>query len=349
MDFVSERRQDEIDAMFKGATKSKIVINKEAIPNIDKILVILDNTIQGQIALKYGTLLSKQHNAELSVLISDDFFEPFKLVIDSTVEKINEMVSKANKSAEDNKIDPIIEVILGKRIETTLQEFARTQKDDELVGERLVEKISQVDPDLIIAGVPLFHEKEDADDQSFGTYIKKLLKAAAIKSNFLLVNDKTTELPKSIISFVTVNQQPRSILALAYRMFSMATENMKVKIIGLVEDKIIETVARVELADEEDTEAALPIMKATEKLKSNMTELLKSLELEKDIPVKSLQTEVRTGTLSSVLKQVIAEFDETGLIMVRSVAESGDNLDHTATHVTEITLAANHPCFIVWD
>ena len=346
---VSERRQEDIDAMFKGATTSKIVIDKDSIQKMNKILAILDSTLQGQIALNYGIQLSRQYDAELFILVSDDSVEQFKLIIDSTVETVNGLVAKATELGEVNDKKPQIDVVLGQRIENTLQEFSRVQADDDLLGGRLVAKMIEIDPDLIILGTPLFHEREHRDSQPLGSYITQLLTTSKIRSNFLLLNENTKELPKSIISFVTVNQQPRSILALVYRMFSLVTKDTKVKVIGVVEDKTIETVARVEASDQDDESSALPIMEVTEKLRNSMSKTLESLVIEDDIPHQSLKTEVKTGSISSVLKTTLDELDETGMILVRSVTEARDNLDPVAVQVAQLTLGANHPCLIVWD
>ncbi|MHA2029232.1 MAG: hypothetical protein ACW99Q_07565, partial [Candidatus Kariarchaeaceae archaeon] len=63
---MSERKQEEIDAMFKATQASKLEI--EEAPKIKKIATIFDNSIQSHNALTVSSELCKRFGAELDVI-----------------------------------------------------------------------------------------------------------------------------------------------------------------------------------------------------------------------------------------------------------------------------------------
>jgi len=180
-----------------------------------------------------------------------------------------------------------------------------------------------------------------------------LLRERRIHSNFFLVSDNTkTDLGDSILSFVSIEQQPGSIVALTRRALSLSDEQTEITTIGMIDDKVIETVARVDQLGEEklDDEGneILDLDGATDRLRNRMEETLSSIHIDEKIPRKSFKWEVESGSITGIVSSALEKFNP-GLVMVRSVAEISENLDPIAEQITRIVLRAGFPCLVVWD
>ncbi len=344
---MSDRKQEEIDAMFKATQASKLEIDEA--PKIKRIATVFDNSIQSHNALKVSSELCKRFEAEHEVITSEDFYPSFNVLIKSTQDKITELYQSAQNAIEQLEIKPNFHSVISGRITRTMNEFDLAVQDDtEKLSSRLVEKLAELDADIIVIGVPMYKTVDEAEVELLGSYVTKLLRSSKIKANFLLVSEKTTTMSNSIIAFIEVNQQPRSLVALTKRALSMCDKNTSLKIVGVVENRTIETMASLAEETKEPETSAVPFQKASDKLRNKMQETLDSLSINEEIAHGSINKKVKTGTIQEILNLALSG-RENDLIMVRSVSEYGENLDHVAEQITRHVLTNGFPCLIVWD
>jgi hypothetical protein len=344
---VSERKQEEIDAMFKATQASKLEI--EEAPKIKKIATIFDNSIQSHNALTVSSELCKRFGAELDVITSDDFYPAFNALINSTRDKITELVHNAQNALESLDVESKYHSVFSGRITRTMDEFdVAVQDDAEKLSSRLVDQLAEIGADIVVVGVPMYKSADEAEVELLGSYVIKLLRSSIIHANFLLVSEQTSSMSNSIISFIEVNQQPRSLVALTKRALSMADSDTSLKIIGFVENKTVETMASLDDEIHDDGAIDVPFQRASDKLKDKMKQTLDSLSINSEISVGSIDKSVKMGSIAEILNMTLEE-KKDDLIMVRSVAEFAENLDPIADQITRHVLTEGFPCLIVWD
>ncbi len=344
---MSERKQVEIDAMFKATQASKLEIDEA--PKINKIITVFDNSIQSHNALTVSAELCKRFDAEHEVITSEDFYPSFNGLINSTRHKITELFQSAQVAVEKLEIKPTFHSVLSGRITRTMNEFDLAVKDEaEKLSSRLVEKLAELDGDIIVIGVPMYKTVEEAEVELLGSYVTKLLRSNKIHANFLLVSDKTSSMSNSIISFIEVNQQPRSLVALTKRALSLSDKSTSLKIVGVVENKTIETMAILDDDPVEGDSTKVPFQKASDKLKDMMKQTLDSLSINDNIDHGNIEKSVMTGSIGEILNITLSN-QKNDLIMVRSLADYGENLDPIADQITRHVLTEGFPCLIVWD
>ena len=210
---MSERKQEEIHSMFKATQASKLEIDE--VPKIKRIATVFDNSIQSHNALNVSSELCKRFKAEHEVITSEDFYPSFNVLIKSTRDKITELYQSAQNAIEQLEIKPNFHSVISGRITRTMNEFDLAVQDDtEKLSSRLVEKLAELDVDIIVIGVPMYKTVDEAEVELLGSYVTKLLRSSKIKANFLLVSEKTTTMSNSIIAFIEVNQQHKSLVTL---------------------------------------------------------------------------------------------------------------------------------------
>jgi hypothetical protein len=344
---MSERKIEDIEQMFKKTAASKPKLMIDSIPEVTKIGAIYDNTLQGSHALLIASILTKKLGTSLNIIASQDFSEAFNHLIEATQEDILDLVVRAKQFMDEKEIEAKIDTVLSTRINAVIQDYQSTIHEEDKLSGKLVVRIKELDADIFVLGVPLFQSGEDTEAENIGIHATKLLRTKGIHSNFLLVTDHTTEVPDKILGFVSVNQQPRSIVALKKRALSLATEETKIRIVGMVEDRTIETMARSELP-EDDPDALIPIEDVSKRLKIQMQDTLDSIVISDEITYGSIKNSVRLGSISTIVNEAL-ENKKPGLVIVRSVAEIKENLDPVAEQVTRSVLEAGYPILIMWD
>jgi hypothetical protein len=343
---MSNRKLDDIEDLFKKTIRPSLVI--EDIPLIKKLGVILDDTKQGEMALQIACALAKKVNASVIVSVTGDFYKAFKILIESTNAEINHLNNFAKNFSEETGVKTEIRSVISSKIEQILEIFQVEVKDSEKLGGRLIAEWEGEDEDILIMGVPLFQSREDNEAENLGTYVTKLLSERRISSNFLLVPDHfDKDLKDSLLAFVSVEQQPGSILALTRRGLSLSSENTKFQIVGLIGEKLIETLARVD-KDEEENKEFLDFETASKRLKDVIDETLNSIVIKEGIPHGSFSHVIETGLISSIVKNSL-EINKPGIVLVRTVAELAENLDPFALQIIRVVLSSGYPCLVVWD
>ena len=346
---MSEKKLEEIETMFKTTTKPKTIIDKY--PVIEHIGCILDSSTQGFNALQVASSLTQRLKTKLDIIVSEDYHKPLRLVLESNSKELETLSITARdfvKETEDLKanIKPIISDKVQQAFDLFFQEKA---SEKETLFGRLVEHISLSGIQVCVMGVPLFVRSDE--DQSMGSYVLKLLREREVHANWLLVSAKKRKIADSVLAFVSVEQQPASIIALYRSALSFSTEHTNFKIVGIVEDNVIETVARLNISSDDSTDVP-DLESARKKLITNMEETLESIQLKSEIDDVIIQGsptwEVKSGHIAEIVREYI-ESEHPGIVFVRSVAEISENLDPFAEIVTRQVLQEGFNCLIVWD
>ncbi len=337
--------------MFKTTTKPKTIIDKY--PIIEHIGCILDSSTQGFNALQVASSLAQRLKTKLDIIVSEDYHKPLRLVLESNEKELETLAITARdfvKETEDLKanIKPIISDKVQQAFDLFFQEKA---SEKETLFGRLVEHIKNSGIQVCVMGVPLF-VRSDIEWESMGSYVLKLLREREVHANWLLVSaKKKKKIADSVLAFVSVEQQPASIIALYRRALSFATEHTNFKIVGIVEDNVIETVARLDISSDDSTDVP-DLESARKKLITNMEETLGSIQLKSeidDVIIKGSPTwEVKSGHIAEIVREYV-ESEQPGIVFVRSVAEISENLDPFAEIVTRQVLHEGFNCLIVWD
>ncbi len=346
---MSEKKLDEIETMFKTATKPKTVIDKY--PVIEHIGCILDSSTQGFNALQVASSLAQRLKTELDIIVSEDYYKPLRLVLESNEKELDTLSITANDFIGGTKdLKANIKPIISDKVQQAFDLFFQKKaSEEETLFGRLVEYIKNSGIQVCVMGVPLFVRSDE--DQSMGSYVLKLLREREVQANWLLVSAKKNIIADSVLAFVSIEQQPASIIALYRRALSFATEHTNFKIVGIVEDNVIETVARLDISSDDSTD--VPDLESTRtKLITNMEETLGSIQLKTeidDVIIEGSPTwEVKSGHIAEIVREYI-ESEHPGIVFVRSVAEISENLDPFAEIVTRQVLQEGFNCLIVWD
>jgi len=353
--WLSERKLDEIESKFKKSTRPKLEIDEY--PTIERIGCILDSSKTGKTALKVATALAKRLGTSLQIFVSEDFYEPLEVLLDSAQKELDELQTVAQEHIEEEGLQATIKQVIGDKFKKTLELCHQETVSEKTLGGKLINEIRESHAQIMVMGVPLFKGKGTSElgkeftHESLGRYTLMLLRERTIPANFLIVPGETEEIKDKVLAFVNVEQQPVSIVALYRRALSFATEETEFKIIGIVENKVIETVARLEIP-EEDPESAPDIDAVAKRLQTKMEDTLDSITLKKeidDVIIKGSPTsDARTGTISEIVREYLDMFNP-GIVFVRSVPDLEENLDPFAEVVTRHVLSSGVPVLVLWD
>ena len=343
---MSEKKLEEIETMFKKTSMVKLEINE--IKPINKISVILDGSIQGKKALETAISLGELLNTSVDVIISGIYIEPFQSLYNTTMESIESLKTMAEEKINEKKLYSKINTVFSTKLDKVLEAFKPSEKEEEeKLSNKLINKLEEIDADLLIIGVPLFSISDEYEN--LGIYVSKLLRERKIHANILLVTPNTKEIKDSILAFVSIEQQPASIIALTKRALSLSTKKTKIHVVGMVEDRVIETVARVDLLGKDDEDTTPPDLEgAGIRLEKKMIHNLETITINPSINYGEFTTSVKKGSVSSILN-ISLEDNAPGIVLVRSVAEIGENLDPIAEQFIRSILKNEYPCLVVWD
>lgn len=340
--------------MFKQSTKPKLEITET--PRIQRIGCILDTSAQGIKAVKRAIQLAKKVDASIQIFISEDYHTPLKALLDTMNQELASLHDQAKAELEKKGMQGSVEELVSTTVKEILDFFVMRSEKGKTLGRVITSRITEEEIQVMVVGTPLFKGCEDrAAETSLGRYVQTFLRDRSISANFLLVpsnepegKTRTEDAPlDSILGIITVDQQPASIVALLRRALSLADKKTRLKIIGVVGERVIETVARVE-APEDDPDAPPDLEAAASKLMAKMQETIDSISIADEIPCHSFKGVVKSGRTSSVIRDALDDF-RPGLVLVRSVGELEENLDPIAEMVTRQVVAAGYPCLVMWD
>ena len=353
--WLSERKLDEIESKFIKSTRPKLEIDEY--PTIERIGCILDSSKTGKTAVRVATALAKRLGTSLEIIVSEDFYEPLEVLLDSARKEINELQTFVQEHIEEEALQATIKQVIGDKFQKILELCQQETVSEKTLGGKLIHEIRESQAQIMVIGVPLFKVKGTSElgkeftHESLGRYALMLLRERTIPANFLIVPGETEEIKDKVLAFVDVEQQPASIIALYRRALSFATENTEFKIVGIVANKVIETVARLEIP-EDDPEAAPDIEAVAKRLQSKMEDTLDSITLTKEIDdaiIKGSPTsDARTGTIQGIVREYLDTFNP-GIVFVRSVPDLEENLDPFAEVVTRHVLSSGIPVLVLWD
>ncbi len=339
----TDKKLEEVEEMFKTASKPNKII--EDIDVISKVGVIYDNTTQGENALRLATDLANNLNLPLKAFTTDDFYLTMKLITDEIKNKGNEMLKHIDDFADKNDVKIESELLVGRKIMKIIEMMDDKMRDEEKLSYLIIKKLIDENFSIFVAGSPLMRKSEDTG--TLGYYLSILLKEYDIHTNFLLVPDRLAERADLILGFALYRQKTGTTSAILRRALSVKKREKQIKIVGLIEDNTIETIARSELSDTEADDFETKLVEVTERIKSKYNDDLMSIDISENFNAE-FTTEVEIGTIDSTVKIVLERY-KPGLVLVRSVSQLDEHLNPDAETIARIALSEGYPVFILWD
>lgn len=339
----TEKKFDEVEQLFKTASKPKKLI--EDIDSITKIGVMYDNTEQGQNALKVASDLANNLNLPIKAYAIDDFHKQMKFVTNEIKNKQTEMYNTINEYTTHQGLKIQSEILVGRKIQKVIDMMETEMAEEEKLSRLLINKLIKENFSIFVAGSPMMRKSEDTG--TLGYYLSILLKEHDIHTNFLLVPDKLTDRADLILGFVNFRQIEGTSTALLRRALTIKKRTKQIKIVGIIEESTVETIARSEI-DEENTEDFEPkLIEVTERIKQKYKSDLNNMEIADHFDA-YFTTEVEVGTLSSLVKIVLEKY-KPGTVLVRSVSQLDEHLNPDAELIARIALSEGYPVFILFN
>ncbi len=339
---LSERKLAEIEDMFLQTTKPKVVISDY--PEIKSFDCFYDNTPQGHNALKLATYYAKKFHLPLLVYAIADFYQAFKDMVSDMRNTGKEMLKYVTEYTKEKEVASDAELLIGGRIQKLIDLFDEELLEEEKLSYLMKEKLKTKQGHIVVVGSPML--RNDQEMGHFGYYLTKLLENREIHSNFLIVPDKLKGINDNVICFVNYEQPETSAVSLIRRSLSLNKDSKHLRIIGIITDKLIETVARSEQSESTDEHIDFAIVR--ERFRKKFDELLGSISINTDIKPKSFNYEIKIGVQSTIIKKILEEYDPK-LVLIRNVTKLDSNLDSIALQMTQVVLSEGYPTLLVWD
>lgn len=338
----TESQIDHVDKMFKNASKPRTVI--EDIDPITKLGCIYDSTPQGENALIIGTEFAKFLHLPLTTFTIDDYYFDLKKTIDEFTNKENEMIEYIENFSKEEHEKIKTEILMGGKLKKVLAMMdAGFEEEDKLSG-LLMNRLIEHNFSLLVTGSPLMRAREDTG--SLGYYMSLLLKNPSIHSNFFLVPDQLAKRGDMILGFTSYRQKEGTIPAIIRRGLSIRTNTQKIKIIGLIEEGTIATIAKSEL-DDDESDLETKILEVSIRIKNQFIEKFDEIEINPKFEL-DFNCIIETGNLTSMVKENL-EINNPSFVLVRSVSTLDEHLHYNAETVARIALAEGYPVLILFD
>ncbi len=341
---MSERKLDEIEQLFKKTSKPKTII--EDIDEIKKIGCFYDSTPQGENALNIATEIAKSLHLKLKVFAAEDFYLRLKQHGDEITKKSEELKTYVDNYTEEHEVATETEVLIGGRIKNVINLIEEDLAEDEKLSQLILDKLVEHKFNLFVVGAPLLRTRQEKG--FFGYYLSKIVRERQVHSNFLLIPDDLKEgRKKSMMGIVNFEQEPGSVVAVLRRAMSLLPWLGKVKILGVIQDTTIETVARSEIP-EDQIDAEPDIFGVRDRIKNKFSDILDLIEVSDNLNEIKSKKKVVTGVLTSAIKIELEEYNP-GLVLVRTVAKLDENMDSSVEAIARIALSEGYPVLILWD
>lgn len=341
---MSERKLDEIEQLFKKTSKPKTII--EDIDEIKRIGCFYDSTPQGENALRIATEIAKSLHLKLKVFAAEDFYLRLKQHGDEITKKTEELKTYVDNYSEEHEVATETEILIGGRIQNVISLIEEDLAEDEKLSQLILDKLVEHKFNLFVVGTPLLRTRQERG--FFGYYLSKIVREHQVHSNFLLIPDDLKEgTKKSMLGIINFEREIGSVVAVIRRSISLLPWHDKVRILGIIEDTTIETVARSEIPEDEP-DAELDIVEVRERIKSKFSDTMDLIDVSEKLTHINIKKNVVSGVLTSVIKTALDEYNP-GVVLVRTVAKLDENLDSSAEAIARIALAEGHPVLILWD
>lgn len=337
---MSEKKLKELEEMYRKTSRPKIVIDE--FDEITRLGCIFDATPQGENALSTATALAKVLSAPLKVFTADDFNKKLQNTSEEIRNKEKEMIEQIDALSQEKEIATEIEPLVSGIMKRILKSIEEELVEEEKLSNLMVEKIIEGNFDIFIAGSPMLRTRQEKG--YFGYYLRKLLKQHAIQSNFLLVPNELKGESDLMLGLVSYRQIPRSVETIIKRGVALSSWKKKMKLVGIIEDNTIRTIARSET---DDDETLSNVSEVRERTRSKFFDTLDSFTIDEkyDIP---LSKELEIGDITAVVKLILDKY-EPGLVLVSTESKIDENLDPGAETLTRIALTEGYPVLLVWD
>lgn len=338
---MQEKKLKELEDMFHKTSKPKIVIDEY--DKIDKLGCIFDATPQGENALSTATALAKVLSIPLKVFTADDFNKKLQNTSEEIRNKEKEMIEQINTFSQDKEIATEIEPLVSGIMNRILKSIEEELVEEEKLSNLMVEKIIEGNFDIFVAGSPMLRTRQEKG--YFGYFLRKLLKQHAIQSNFLLVPNELKGESDLMLGLISYRQIQGSVEAIIKRGLAISSWKKKMKLVGIIEDNTIRTIARSE-TDEEEASIS-NVEEVRERTRTIFYDTLDSYVIDEkyDIP---LSKELEIGDITAVVKLILDKY-KPGMVLVRNESKVEENLDPGAETLTRIALTEGYPVLLVWD
>jgi hypothetical protein len=338
----TESKLDQVDKMFKIASKPKTVI--EDIDPIIRLGCIYDSTIQGENGLLLATDLAKTLHLPLTTFTTDDYYYELKKTIDEINNKETETNDYIKQFSMEEDLDIETHVLMSGKIKKVFAMMDKELEEEDKLSRLIMDMLIDSNFSLLIAGSPLMRAREDTG--TLGYYMSILLKNPKIHSNFFLVPDQLTKRGEMILGFTSYRQKEGSIPAIIRRGLSIRTKSQTIKIIGLIEENTVATIAKSELGEDE-SELESQIIKVSSRISDQFIEKFEDIEINPKFEL-DFNYSIESGNLTSMVKDKL-EANNPSFVMVRSVSTLDEHLHSEAEAIARIALAEGYPVLILFD
>ena len=121
---------------------------------------------------------------------------------------------------------------------------------------------------------------------------------------------------------------------------------IKIKIIGLIEEGTIATIAKSEL-DDDETDLETKVSEVSIRTKNQFIEKFEELEINPKFEL-DFNCIIETGHLTTIVKENL-ETNNPSFVLVRSVSTLDEHLHSNAETIARIALAEGYPVLILFD
>ena len=338
---MDESKLDKIEEIFLKSTKPKIVIEKGK--KISKLGGLFDATKQGENALTLATTLAKALNLPIKVFTADDFYMKISKTSEDIRRKEKEMSDYVAKHYVEAEVAYEIEPLISPKIDKILTYMDEDEVEEEKLSRLLLNTLIKEKMDIVVSGSPLLVSREE--NGNFGFYLRKLLKESEIEANFLLVPSEMQEFNNLLLGLVNYRQKEDSKEIILKQGLELKPWINNIRICGIIEENTIDTIAKAELPEGEE-ETAIDFAEVRNMISDKYKDKLSNYTFEDEDM--DLSCEVKIGVITSSVKSLL-EKHQPGLVLVRNVSKSDENLDPEAETLARIALTEGYPVLLVWD
>ncbi len=334
---MDEEKLAKMEEMFLQTSKPKLVVKSKKEDKIKKIGCIYDATNQGKNALVLATALAKSLETNLKVFAADDFHSKLTIATEEIREKEKEISSFVENIAREEQVATEVAALISKKMDNILSYLEEDSIEEDKLSTLIIEKIKKEKFNLLVAGSPMLRTREEKG--YFGFYLRKLLRDHSIEADFLLVPNELVESDNLILGLTNYRQKQGSVEAILRKGLALSKWINTIKMIGIIEENTIQTVARSELPD--NTESRENIAEVKERIEGKYRDLLESFEIEDY----NLSTEVNIGVITAIVKLILEKY-KPKLVIVKNNSKFDENLDPEAETLARITLNEGYPILL---
>ncbi len=330
------------EEIFVQATIPDLIVENNI--KYKSISCFYDKTPQGENALKTATELSKHLHIPLHIYTVSDLYLTFKELVTDIRGKSEELIKFTSDFTKENEVASNTELIIGGRIQKIIELFEEELLEEEKLSYLMRNKLKEKNDSIVVVGSPML--RLDPDKGHFGFYLTKLLEDPEIHSNFVIVPDIIKERENKIVCFLDYEQDASSIVTLLNHAFGLSGNETEIHLIGIISEKLVDTVARSEPTENDDETVYLAAIQ--NRLVKKFDDLLSSIKFNMNEDTSNFHYDIKVGIPTNIIKESLNSL-KPWLTIVRNVAIPGMNLDSLAQQIATLILIDDYPVYLVWD